>query len=232
MGIYLEDNKLDSVLENYFEEENNLVYESCMKEYLTEMYHVEAIYEAKKTEEEKEAEKKEKFEARIAKAKESIKKHIQKKMTENSKKYETFKLDCHQATNKERAQYLGLVGAASVTGGLVGGAAGATGNAIAFNKAAKKAVDAGIEKTFVKGVAKAAAKNTAKSVLKTTAGVSAIMVAGALLVELIKMKRFKDVYTIKLYGIKEDGSEKLIGWWTSVKIQKSDLDSEFKNKIK
>jgi len=229
MGIYLEDNKLDSVLENYFEEENNLVYESCMKEYLTEMYHVEAIYEAKKTEEEKEAEKKEKLENRIAKAKESIKKQIQKKMTENSKKYETFKLDCHQATNKERAQYLGLVGAASVTGGLVGGTIG---GAAGIGSGAAHLAKKGVDKTIIKTAAKHVAKDVAKETLKTTAGVSAIMVAGALLVELIKMKRFKDVYTIKLYGIKEDGSEKLVGWWTSVKIQKSDLDSEFKNKIK
>lgn len=224
MGIYLEDAKLDSVLEDYFEEENKLIYESCMKEYLTEMYQVEAIYEAK-TEEEK----KEKLEARIAKAKESIKNQIQNKINSSSKKYSSFKLDCHEATTKERAQYLGLLGLSSATGGIVGGAiGGAAGIGMGAAQLAKK----GTKKAVIKQAAKGAVKGVAKTTAKYTGIATAIVVAGSLLIELIKQKRYKDIYTIKLYGVKDDGSEKLIGWWTSVKIQKSDLDSEYKSKVK
>ena len=228
MGIYLEDAKLDSVLEAYFEEENNLIYESCMIEYLSEMCDEEAINEAKKTDKEKEAEKKEKFEARIAKAKKSIKKLIQKKMIERSNKYKKFRLDCHEATNQERAQYVALVAAAGATSTAISG----VGDGIEIAGGIHKLKKMQFSKDVIKMAAKAGAKELAKDTIKAGAIATAIVVGGHIIYELIKMKRYKDVYTIKLYGIKEDGSEKLIGWWTSVKIQKSDLDSEFKSKIK
>jgi len=229
MGKYLEDRELDSALESYFEEENNLIYESCMIEYLSEMCDEEAINEAKKTDKEKEAEKKEKFEARIAKAKKSIKKIIQRRIESSGKKYSKFKLDCHEATNKERAQFLAMCAAKGIGLSTITGTGWGVSDLVSGTGDLAKM---GYSKEAIKGAVKVGAKQLPGVAVKHAALVTAISVGAMVLIELIKMKRYKDVYTIKLYGIKEDGSEKLIGWWTSVKIQKSDLDSEFKSKVK
>jgi hypothetical protein len=229
MGKYLEDKELDSVLENYFEEENNLIYESCMIEYLVEMGEYEIVNEANKTDAEKEAEKKEKFENRIAKAKESIKKKIQGRIKSSGKKYSKFKLDCHEATNKERAQFLAMCAAQGMGFSTISSTANTV---IDLHSGAATLAKMGYSKEAIKGAVKVAAKHAPGAIVKRAALVTAISVGAIVLIELIKMKRYKDVYTVKLYGIKEDGSEKLIGWWTSVKIQKSDLNSEYRNKIK
>lgn len=58
------------------------------------------------------------------------------------------------------------------------------------------------------------------------------VMSGVLIGQLIQAKMYKDIYSTKLYGINDDGTEKLIGLWINVEIKKSDLDSEYRNKLK
>lgn len=219
MGIYAKDMETDALLEMYFEEDEEIkIYKESMSE-LFEEETTEYLSEANK--EEKEAKKQEKLEERIEKAKEKIAKKINNIVTQY-KNYKSFELDVHVATPKERAMYLahnaaaaGTMGAAYTAGSLAGAtASGAT-------KAA---------------IARSGAKNVAKHVAKATAhnvATFAIIAASAVLInELIKNKRFKDVYSVKLYGIKEDGTRQLVKWWTSVKVDVSDLDSSVRSKVK
>ena len=63
--------------------------------------------------------------------------------------------------------------------------------------------------------------------------VSCVIVGGATLIEeLVKKKMYKELYTTKVYGIKDDGKERLVGWWLSVKMDKNDLSSDVRKLIK
>ena len=65
------------------------------------------------------------------------------------------------------------------------------------------------------------------------AGISLAVIGGYTLIEeLVKKKMYKELYTTKVYGIDDKGKEKLIGWWLSVEVKKSDLSSDVKNLIK
>lgn len=204
MGIYLEDAKLDAVLENYFEEENYAIFESCM---------IELLAEEKKSQEEKDAAKQEKLEKRIEKAHNSLVEKVSTVISNRAKKFSSFKLDCHQATKKELVLYLGNNLGAGALGGLLGTGAGTGAGAVAGY--GKKALIAGV-----------------KGGLQAT-GVSLAVVGGLTLVEeLAKKKMYKELYTTKVYGIDDKGKEKLIGWWLSVEVKKSDLSSDVRKLIK
>ena len=204
MGLYLEDAQLDAVLENYFEEENYAIFESCMIDLLTE---------EKKSQEEKDADKQEKLENRIKKAHNSLVTKVSTLISNRATKFSSFKLDSHQATKKELVLYLGNnLGAAGI-GGLLG--TGATTAGLAASGASKAVLKAGLQ-----GGAAAA-------------GISLAVIGGYTLIEeLVKKKMYKELYTTKVYGIDDKGKEKLIGWWLSVEVKKSDLSSDIKKLIK
>ena len=134
MGLYLEDAQLDAVLENYFEEENYAIFESCMIDLLTE---------EKKSQEEKDADKQEKLENRIKKAHNSLVTKVSTLISNRATKFSSFKLDSHQATKKELVLYLGNnLGAAGI-GGLLG--TGATTAGLAASGASKAVLKAGLQ---------------------------------------------------------------------------------------
>lgn len=204
MGLYLEDTQLDAVLENYFEEENYAIFESCM---------VELLAEEKKSQEEKDAAKQEKLEKRIEKAHNSLVAKVSTLISTKSEKFSSFKLDCHQATKKELVLYLGNNLGAGVLGGLLGTGVGTIG--LAAGGASKAVIKAGL---------KGGAAGT---------GVGLAVVGGLTLIEeLAKKKMYKELYTTKVYGIDDKGKEKLIGWWLSVEVKKSDLSSDVRKLIK
>lgn len=204
MGIYLEDAKLDAVLENYFEEDNYAIFESCM---------IELLAEEKKTPEEKEAAKQEKIENRIKKAHDSLVAKVSSVISTKAEKFSSFKLDCHQATKKELVLYLGNNFGAGALGGLLGTATLTAGYAIG-----------GAGKEVIKASLKGGAAGT---------GIGLAVVGGLTLIEeLAKKKMYKELYTTKVYGIDDKGKEKLIGWWLSVEVKKSDLSSDVRKLIK
>ena len=197
MGLYLEDAQLDAVLENYFEEENYAIFESCM---------IELLAEEKKSQEEKDAANQEKLEKRIEKAHNSLVAKVSTVISTKAEKFSSFKLDCHQATKKELVLYLGNNLGAGTIGGLIG-----TGLNVANYGA-----NANTFKASAAGV-----------------GVGLAIVGGVTLIEeLAKKKMYKELYTTKVYGINDKGKEKLIGWWLSVEVKKSDLSSDVRKLIK
>ena len=204
MGLYLEDAQLDAVLENYFEEENYAIFESCMMELLAE---------EKKSQEEKDAAKQEKIEKRIEKAHNALVAKVSSVISTKAEKFSSFKLDCHQATKKELVLYLGNNLGAGALGGLLGTASSTAGHAIG-----------GAGKEVIKASLKGGAVGT---------GVGLAVVGGLTLIEeLAKKKMYKELYTTKVYGIDDKGKEKLIGWWLSVEVKKSDLSSDVRKLIK
>ena len=204
MGLYLEDAQLDAVLENYFEEENYAIFESCMMELLAE---------EKKSQEEKDADKKKKIEKRIEKAHNALVAKVSSVISTKAEKFSSFKLDCHQATKKELVLYLGNNLGAGALGGLLGTASSTAGHAIG-----------GAGKEVIKASLKGGAVGT---------GVGLAVVGGLTLIEeLAKKKMYKELYTTKVYGIDDKGKEKLIGWWLSVEVKKSDLSSDVRKLIK
>lgn len=204
MGIYLEDAKLDSVLENYFEEDNYAIFESCM---------IELLAEEKKSQEEKDAAKQEKLEKRIEKAHNALVAKVSSVISNKAEKFSSFKLDCHQATKKELVLYLGNNLGAGALGGLLGTGIGTGAGAVA-------------------GYGKEELKAGVKGGLQGTAIGLAVVGGLTLIEELAKKKMYKELYTTKVYGIDDKGKEKLIGWWLSVEVKKSDLSSDVRKLIK
>ena len=204
MGKYLEDIELDSVLENYFEEENYAIFESCM---------IELLAEEKKSQEEKDADKQEKLEKRIEKAHNSLVAKVSTVISTKAEKFSSFKLDCHQATKKELVLYLGNNLGAAGLGGLLGTGVGTVGIAAA-------------------GASKAEIIDALQYGATHTRIAFAVIGGVTLIEELAKKKMYKELYTTKVYGIDDKGKEKLIGWWLSVEVKKSDLSSDVRKLIK
>jgi len=206
MGLYLEDAQLDAVLEAYFEEENYAIFESCM---------IELLAEEKKSQEEKDAAKQEKLEKRIEKAHNSLVAKVSTVISTKAAKFSSFKLDCHQATKKELVLYLGDNLGYGALRGLLGTGITTGAGAVVVDRYGKQALKAG-----------------AKVGLQAAA-VSLAVIGGLTLVEeLVKKKMYKELYTTKVYGIDDKGKEKLIGWWLSVEVKKSDLSSDVRKLIK
>lgn len=206
------DRKLEAVLEGYFlEAEEDALLESCMNDLF--------LTEAKLTKEEKDAKKAKDMEERKRKVKESTGLAISKIISSKLKKYNSFKLEVNPVTKKEIAKLAGKYAAIGAAAGLTGAAAGA----------AVGAVGSGAVATVgAKTVAKTAAKSAA------VAGIGGAAIEGSipLLAYLITKKQIKDIYSVKLYGIKDGKKDKEIGYWITTKISKSDIPSEYRKYIK
>ena len=206
-NLYLENDHLNSVLEEYFNEaDEDTLLESCM---------IDLIIEGKLSKEETEAKKAEKMEQKIEKAKDKMISAVEGKIRSKSKKYDSFKLEVKNTTKKEIAKLAGKYAA-------IGAAAGLAGSAMGIGAAA---ADYG-----TKAVA-AVAGDAAKATVGATAFGAVVEGILPVLAHLIGKKRFNEIYSVRLYGLKDNKSEE-IGYWIGLKISKSDLASDYRSKVK
>ena len=236
---YTKDIHTNALLEMYFEEDEDIkIYKESMNELIEDFSDIEYLSEEKLTKEEKEKRDKEKLDERIKKAKSKMVNRIENIILQNSyySNLKNLEMETHECTPKERALFIGYMAlnctsiwTAEITS-FIG--ADIVANSISNYKAAVKVLS---KKEALKVAGKGTALMTKQGVVKAAKPVAAMAITSlcaALMVELIKQKRYKDIYTIKIYGTnKKTGKRKLLYWYTTVKVTVSDL-GKYKNRIK